>query len=108
MENITSTATRLETPFELFVKKMSNLYDHLAVSGRIGYVTNRRDFKVNWKDQAKRGIMAGYAESKPGDTYRIYIYDTNHVIKSRDISWCDWEPKTARDKMPGVFDLREP
>ena len=52
--------------------------------------------------------MAGYAVSKRGNTYRIYMYDVNHVIESTDVAWCDWEPKSARDMMPGVFESSEP
>ena len=104
LENITSTAANPETPFELFVKRKSTLYDHLIEFGRIGYVTDKRNMKANWKNQAHRGIMVGYADSKPSDTYRMYMYETGQVVESRDIAWYDWEPRQAKDKMPGVFE----
>ena len=47
--------------------------------------------------------VMGYAESKPGDTYKKFMYDANHVNESKDVAWFDWEPKTARDMMSGVF-----
>ena len=52
--------------------------------------------------------MVEYAESKPEDTYRIYMYDTNYMTEFKDVAWCDWEPKTTRNKMPGVFELKKP
>src|SRR5688500_4611597 len=103
LENISSTRAKEETPYELFMKKPSNLYHHLVKFGRIGYVTRYAKFKVNWKNCATRGIMVGYAESSSRDTYRLYMYETNHVIETRDVSWADWEPKTVKDKMPGMF-----
>ena len=59
---------------------------------------------MNWKDKAMRGIMVGYAENHSRDTYRMYMYDTNTVIETRDVVWADWEPKTVKEKMPGMFD----
>src|SRR5687767_15822987 len=47
--------------------------------------------------------MVGYAEYSAGGTYRMYMYKSKHVVESRDVVWADWEPKTVKDKMPGMF-----
>ena len=47
--------------------------------------------------------MVGYADQRPSDTYRIYLYDTNQVVETRHIVWGDWIPLKVKDKMPGTF-----
>lgn len=83
--------------------KQSGLYDHLRELGRIAYVTQRNKIKANWKNKALRGIMVGYAENRPSDTNRIYLYETNQVVETRDVVWGNWMPLRVRDRMPGTF-----
>ena len=85
LENITATSSSAESPYELFLGKKSDLYDHLIEFGRIAYVNQRKKIKVNWKDTALRGIMAGYAEGRSRDTYRVYMYNSREVVEIRDI-----------------------
>ena len=89
LEYIILILTKSEAPLELFVKRKSTLYDHLAEFGWTGYVTDKRYMKANWRKSANRGIMAGYAEMKPSDTYRMYMYRTGQLIESRDITWAN-------------------
>lgn len=70
--NISSAGNSAVTPFEAFVGRRLKLYNHLIEFGRIGYVTTRGTFRVNWNNRAIRGIMVGYCENKPADTYQIY------------------------------------
>jgi len=47
--------------------------------------------------------MVGYADNRPKDTYRMYLYESCQVVESRHVSWNKWEPKSVKDKMPGMF-----
>ena len=47
LENITATLSSAESPYELYLGKKFDLYDHLIEFGRIAYVTQRKRIKVN-------------------------------------------------------------
>ena len=67
-----------------------------------------KKIKANWKNKALRGIMVGYADNRPSDTYRIYLYETNQVVETRDVVWGNWMPLRVRDRMPGTFNPLDP
>ena len=83
--------------------KKFDLYDHLIEFGRTAYVTQVKIIKVIWKDTALRGIMAGYAEGRSRDIYRIYMYNSREDVETRDVQWADWEPAPVIAKMPEIF-----
>ena len=84
------------------------MYDLLKGFGRIAYVMQRSKIKTNWKNRALSGIMVGYADNRPSDTYRIFLYNSNQVVETRDVIWGDWIPLKVKDKMPGTFNTLDP
>jgi transposase InsO family protein len=85
LSNITMNRAIKQTPYEFFFGKKSKLYENLIQFGRIGYVLDPTKIKANWSEKSEKGIMVGYADGKPSDTYRMYLPKRHTVIETRNV-----------------------
>ena len=75
---------------------------HMIEFGRIGYVTDRKQFKQKHKARANPFVMVGYALNHSIDTYRMYNPKTRKVVITRDVRWGPATPVTDPRAKMGV------
>ncbi len=102
-KNILVTAPTNKSPDELFTGTKPTLYPHLIEFGRIGYVTDRAQFKGKMKSKSYPCLMVGYAHNHSNDTYRMYNPATDEIILSRDIKWADWRKLQPDRVISSIF-----
>ena len=101
VRNSMATTRSVTTSDEIFFGKKPTILPYMVEFGRIGYVTIRdNNIKKKTDERAINAIMAGYAKSHSGDTYRMFNPVTKRIILSRDVKWAEWkrtDPKSNMD-----------
>jgi len=61
--------------------------EHYAQFGRVGFVTNKRDYVKKNDSGGVMMMMVAYALDSPYGTYRFYNPTTNTVMQSNSVTW---------------------
>ena len=60
---------------------------HMHVFGEIGQKPTRTKIKSKVADRSDKVMFLGYAEDHAGDCFRVYRFDTDRVVTTRDARW---------------------
>ena len=89
LNNITVTNNQSMSPYEGLHGIKSRIFDNLKEWGRVVYMT-KRDKPPKLETKSEKGVLMGYPENRPSDTYRIYKESTNRIVMSRDVTFAEW------------------
>ena len=77
------------SPFQRFYgeDKKPKWIHHMHTFGEIGQKPTRETIRSKLADRSERVMFLGYAEDHPGDCYRVYKFEKDSVVLSRDTRW---------------------
>ena len=80
----------------------------LRIYGELGILKKNKKTFAKLENKGQSCMFTGYCDSHAADTYRLYVFSTQRIVKARDVLWTNdkhkikEEPKTELGR---TFDI---